>query len=69
ECQPPFDGRTFGFDAMAGGKPFSGANRFTLYTPNSAAIIQGFLESKAVFDAASPTGFSKWNAAEARMEP
>ncbi|WP_368163681.1 M66 family metalloprotease [Aeromonas sp. R6-2] len=69
ECQPPFDGHTFGFDAMAGGKPFSGANRFTLYTPNSAAIIQGFLESKAVFDAASPTGFSKWNAAEARMEP
>lgn len=69
QCQPPFDGRKFGFDAMAGGSPFSGANRFTLYTPNSAAIIQEFLESKAVFDANSTTGFSKWNRAKARMEP
>ena len=54
---------------MAGGAPLSGFNRFTLYTPNSAAIIQRFLESKAVFDASSPTGFSKWNAATSRMEP
>ncbi|AHG20882.1 peptidase M66 [Chania multitudinisentens RB-25] len=69
ECQPPFEGRKFGFDSMAGGSPFSNANRFTLYTPNSAAIIQSFLESKAVFDANSPTGFSKWDAATARMEP
>ena len=69
ECQPPFDGRSFGLDAMAGGAPLSGFNRFTLYTPNTAAIIQRFLESKAVFDAGSPTGFSKWNASTARMEP
>ncbi|KHN52112.1 M66 family metalloprotease [Aeromonas hydrophila] len=69
QCQAPFDGRKFGFDAMAGGEPLSGFNRFTLYTPNSAAIIQRFLESKAVFDAASPTGFSKWNESQARMEP
>ncbi|MGY3920325.1 M66 family metalloprotease [Aeromonas eucrenophila] len=69
QCQAPFDGRPFGFDAMAGGAPFSGFNRFTLYTPNSAAIIQRFLESKAVFDAHSVTGFSKWNAATATMEP
>ncbi len=69
ECQPPFDGRSFGLDAMASGAPFSGFNRFTLYTPNSAAIIQRFLESKAVFDASSPTGFSKWNESTARMEP
>ena len=69
ECQPPFDGRSFGLDAMAGGAPLSGFNRFTLYTPNSAAIIQRFLESKAVFDASSPTGFSKWNDSTARMEP
>ncbi len=68
-CQSPFDGRTFGFDAMAGGAPLSSLNRFTLYTPNSAAIIQRFLESKAVFDADSPTGFSKWNAIKGRMEP
>jgi hypothetical protein len=69
QSQSPFDGRTFGFDAMAGGEPFSSFNRFTLYTPNSAAIIQQFLESKAVFDAASPTGFSKWNAGAGKMEP
>lgn len=69
ECQPPFDGRSFGLDAMAGGAPFSGFNRFTLYTPNSSAIIQRFLESKAVFDANSPTGFSKWNESTGRMEP
>ncbi|MGR1254935.1 M66 family metalloprotease [Aeromonas veronii] len=69
QCQPPFYSRKFGFDAMAGGRPLSSANRFTLYTPNSAAIIQRFLESKAVFDANSATGFSKWNSATAMMEP
>lgn len=69
QCQSPFDGRTFGMDAMAGGAPLSGFNRFTLYTPNSAAIIQAFLESKAVFDAGSPTGFRKWNADTGTMEP
>lgn len=67
--QPPFDGRSYGYDAMAGGAPFSSFNRFTLYTPNTAAIIQKFLESKAVFDPLSPTGFSKWNEAAAKMEP
>ena len=69
QSQPPFDGRSYGFDAMAGGAPFSSFNRFTLYTPNTAAIIQKFLESKAVFDPLSPTGFSKWNEPTARMEP
>lgn len=69
QCQPPFDGRSFGLDAMAGGAPLSSFNRFTLYTPNTAAIIQRFLEGKAVFDAGSPTGFSKWNDATGRMEP
>ena len=69
QCQLPFDGRQFGKDAMAGGEPFSAANRFTLYTPNSAALIQRFFASKAVFDSQSPTGFSKWNADTARMEP
>jgi hypothetical protein len=67
--QSPFDGRTFGLDAMAGGAPFSSFNRFTLYTPNTATIIQNFLESKAVFDAGSPTGFSKWNSRNSKMEP
>ncbi|MEG0008800.1 MAG: M66 family metalloprotease [Aeromonas sp.] len=69
QCQAPFDGRPFGLDAMAGGAPLSSFNRFTLYTPNSAVIIQRFLESKAVFDARSATGFSKWNATTATMEP
>jgi hypothetical protein len=69
QSQAPFDGRTFGFDAMAGGAPFSSFNRFTLYTPNTSAIIQKFLESKAVFDALSPTGFAKWNEKMSRMEP
>jgi hypothetical protein len=69
QSQPPFDGRSYGFDAMAGGAPFSSFNRFTLYTPNTAAIIQKFFESKAVFDPLSPTGFSKWNEDTRRMEP
>jgi hypothetical protein len=69
QCQAPFDGRSFGVDAMAGGNPLSGMNRFTLYTPNSASIIQGFLESKAIFDSRSPTGFSRWNAGKSLMEP
>ncbi|MBS0202797.1 MAG: peptidase M66 [Planctomycetes bacterium] len=69
QCQGPFDGRSFGLDAMAGGMPLSGFNRFTLYTPNTAGIIQRFLEGKAVFDANSPTGFSKWNDAKGKMEP
>lgn len=68
QCQSPFEGRTFGLDAMAGGAPLSSFNRFTLYTPNSATIIQQFFESKAVFDAHSPTGFSKWNADTGKME-
>ncbi|WP_032695623.1 M66 family glycomucinase StcE [Raoultella planticola] len=69
QCQEPFEGRKFGFDAMAGGSPFSDANRFTMYTPNSSAIIQRFFENKAVFDTRSSTGFSKWNADTQKMEP
>lgn len=69
QSQPPFDGRTFGLDAMAGGSPFSDFNRFTLYTPNTSAIIQKFLEGKAVFDPVSPTGFARWNERSLRMEP
>lgn len=69
QCQAPFEGRSFGLDAMAGGAPLSGFNRFTLYTPHSAAIIQKFFESKAVFDASSPTGFRKWSDSTSEMEP
>jgi hypothetical protein len=69
QSQAPFQGRSFGFDAMAGGEPFSNFNRFTLYTPNTASIIQRFLESKAVFDSNSDTGFSRWNPETFKMEP
>ncbi|MGL5522796.1 MAG: M66 family metalloprotease, partial [Aeromonas veronii] len=69
QCQPPFEGRKFGVDAMAGGSPLSNSNYFTFYTPNSASIIQRFFESKAIFDRNSPTGFSKWNNEALRMEP
>lgn len=68
-CQAPYLGRRFGADAMAGGAPLSGFNRYTLYTPNSARLIQAFFESKAVFDASSGTGFVKWNANTRQMEP
>tara|TARA_Y100000588_G_scaffold155519_1_gene169562 strand:- start:837 stop:3311 length:2475 start_codon:yes stop_codon:yes gene_type:complete len=69
ECQAPFDGRKFGFDPMAGGAPMSMINRFTLYTPYTAASIQRNLESKIVFSADSDTGFRKWNSVTQTMEP
>jgi len=61
KCQAPFDGRKFGSDSMAGGSPMSTVNRFTLYTPYTAANIQRNLESKIVFSADSNTGFKKWD--------
>lgn len=68
-CQPPFAGRSYGMDAMAGGSPMSAINRFTLYTPYVAKRIQQFLESKPVFDPASATGFSLWDASSQSMRP
>lgn len=68
-CQTPFAGRSYGLDAMAGGSPMSAVNRFTLYTPYVAKRIQQFLESKPVFDPASATGFSLWNASSQSMQP
>lgn len=68
ECQAPFDGRKFGSDSLAGGYPMSALNRFTLYTPYTAAHIQRNLESKIVFSADSETGFKKWNPATQKME-
>ncbi|WP_305844244.1 M66 family metalloprotease [Photobacterium leiognathi] len=69
ECQAPFDGRKFGSDAMAGGGPMSPINRFTLYTPYTAAHMQRNLESKIVFSADSETGFRKWDPVTQTMEP
>jgi len=63
QCQSPFLGKyRYGTDSMAGGSPqWKGANRYTLYTPNTNRIIQNFLEGKAVFDETSTTGFKKWD--------
>ncbi|WP_261639926.1 M66 family metalloprotease [Erwinia mallotivora] len=68
-CQSPFYGRSYGFDPMAGGEPMAPINRFTLYTPYTAAIIQQFMESKLVFSPDSVTGFRKWDATTQRMQP
>ncbi|WP_222927933.1 M66 family metalloprotease [Colwellia ponticola] len=69
ECQAPFDGRKFGSDSLAGGYPMSALNRFTLYTPYTAAHIQQNLESKMLFSMDSATGFEKWNPVAQQMEP
>lgn len=69
ECQSPYLGKyRFGTDAMAGGSPMWGSNRFTLYTPHVAKIIQNFLESKAVWDPTSSTGFRKFDQHTKGME-
>jgi hypothetical protein len=53
---------------MAGGSPLWGSNRFTLYTPYVSKIIQNFLESKAIWDPSSSTGFRKYNPMSRQME-
>jgi hypothetical protein len=53
---------------MAGGSPLWGSNRFTLYTPYVSKIIQNFLESKAIWDPSSSTGFRKYNRTSRQME-
>lgn len=74
ECVEPFkvsDDRAYGFnwDSMAGGdSKWPSVNRLTLYTPNSTQKIQKFLESKAVFDKSSSTGFRKWNPQTLQMD-
>eukprot|EP01063_Lacrimia_lanifica_P033434 TRINITY_DN5939_c0_g1_i2.p1 TRINITY_DN5939_c0_g1~~TRINITY_DN5939_c0_g1_i2.p1 ORF type:complete len:754 (+),score=254.52 TRINITY_DN5939_c0_g1_i2:36-2297(+) len=68
-CEPPFQGRSFGKDSMAGGAPmWPEVNRFTLYTPHVSRIIQGFLEGKAVFDNSSATGYRKYNPGTGAMD-
>ena len=60
ECQAPFlEKYKYGTDSMSGGSPQWGANRFTFYTPYVHAIIQDFLESRAIWDPTSSTGFFK----------
>jgi hypothetical protein len=58
----------FSWDAMAGGYESSSMSRFTFYTGYSTQQkIQPAL-NKAVFSAASPTGYRKWNATTRVME-
>jgi hypothetical protein len=69
QCQSPFLGKyQYGTDSMAGGSPQWGSNRFTLYTPNTSRIIQNFLESRAVWDPTSSTGFRKYSSSTKKME-
>lgn len=68
ECQSAFLGKyRFGTDAMAGGEPMWGSNRFTMYTPNSAQLIQEFLEGKAIWAETSSTGFLKYDSVSGEM--
>ncbi|PKF49234.1 M66 family metalloprotease [Enterovibrio nigricans] len=61
-CVPAFNNMfRFGYDSMAGGWAMYDAQRFTLYTPYAMHFIQKNLESKAVFDETSSTGFRKWD--------
>ncbi|EJD6537675.1 hypothetical protein U7S25_000630 [Providencia rettgeri] len=58
----PYKEHSLGHDAMAGGSPmYEKYNAFTLHTPHSLNQIQHFLESKAVFNVNSATGFSRWD--------
>ncbi len=69
QCADPFERHSLGRDAMASGQPFfPNSNAFTLHTPYALNSIQKFLESKAVFDRNSPSGFSKWNPTTQKME-
>eukprot|EP00587_Corethron_hystrix_P001005 CAMPEP_0113303838 /NCGR_PEP_ID=MMETSP0010_2-20120614/4082_1 /TAXON_ID=216773 ORGANISM="Corethron hystrix, Strain 308" /NCGR_SAMPLE_ID=MMETSP0010_2 /ASSEMBLY_ACC=CAM_ASM_000155 /LENGTH=958 /DNA_ID=CAMNT_0000157891 /DNA_START=90 /DNA_END=2963 /DNA_ORIENTATION=+ /assembly_acc=CAM_ASM_000155 len=69
ECQSPYLGKyRFGTDSMAGGSPMWGSNRFTMYTPYVAKRIQSFMESRAVLDPTSSTGFRKFDQASKKME-
>lgn len=68
ECQSPYLGKyQFGVDSMAGGSP-NYSNRFVFYTPNTARIIQNFMENKAVWSETSSTGFRKYNTSTKKME-
>ena len=69
ECQSAFMNKfRFGTDSMAGGYPmWTGSNRFTMYTPYVAKIIQTFLENKAVWDPDSTTGFRKFDQSTKKM--
>jgi len=70
ECQSPYLNKfNFGSDPMANGNPMWFAeNRFSMYTPYVAKIIQSFLENKAVFDPSSSTGYRKFDESTQQMK-
>lgn len=69
QCQPPFHGRSFNTDTMAGGYPvYSYFNGYTLHTPYVNQLIQRYLEEKVVFDPASRTGYLKWDQGKKAMQ-
>eukprot|EP00536_Pseudo-nitzschia_multiseries_P017210 jgi/Psemu1/264124/estExt_Genewise1Plus.C_14320001 len=68
-CQSAFmDKYQYGRDAMSGGEPLWGLNRYTQYTPHVMKKIQKFLESRAMWDASSSTGFVKFDASSGEMK-
>jgi len=68
KCQSPFLGKyKYGTDSMGGGYPQWG-NRFTMYTPYVTRKIQLNLESKAVWDSTSSTGFRKYDPSTKQMK-
>ncbi|MGR5239170.1 M66 family metalloprotease [Vibrio alfacsensis] len=70
QCAEPFAGHSFGKGTMAGGWPLHPqGNEYTLHTPYELNVFQNFLEGKANFDPASPTGFSKWDRDSQSMQP
>ncbi|WP_305402175.1 M66 family metalloprotease [Photobacterium leiognathi] len=70
ECVAPFEGHSFGFGTMSGGSAlYPKYNAYTLHAPYELSVFQDFLENKANFDPASPTGFSKWDHNEKVMKP
>lgn len=58
----------FGKDAMAGGKPLGPLSVFTLYTPYSLRLIQdNITKQSGILNAASPTGYSRWDSAAQKL--
>jgi hypothetical protein len=70
QCQTPFLNKyQYSKDSMAGGSPqWTTTNHYTMYTPNSSAKLQDFLENKAIFDPTSSTGFSKYDSSTSTMK-
>lgn len=68
QCQSPFiDKFKYNSGVVTGEDPQFGSNRYPLYTPHEQKKIQEFLESKAIWDVSSSTGFRKYDASSGEM--